>query len=157
MGAILFQIASIVDGVDGEIARATQRSSKSGATLDTATDAATNFAFLAGISANQWSGGHTIAGQAGLGAFVLLALGLTVLGWRSVRDTGALSFDALKNDTRTQRSVILTGLAKITSRDVYALFLAVLVAIGLANVAIGVFAAAVAIWFVTAMIMLARG
>ena len=48
VGALLFQIASVVDGIDGEIARATFRSSKAGASLDSIIDAFTNVAFKYG-------------------------------------------------------------------------------------------------------------
>ena len=48
LGGILFQAASVLDGVDGEMARATFRTSPSGATLDSAVDIATNLLFVAG-------------------------------------------------------------------------------------------------------------
>ena len=41
-GGVLFQVASVLDGVDGEIARATYRSSPAGAVLDTRVDMLTN-------------------------------------------------------------------------------------------------------------------
>ena len=50
LGGLLFHAASVLDGVDGEMARATLRTSPSGATLDSAVDLATNFLFLAGIT-----------------------------------------------------------------------------------------------------------
>jgi len=155
-GAVLFQLASIIDGVDGEIARATLRSSKLGATLDTASDAATNFAFIAGVSFNLWQQGETLAGQMGFAGLGLLAIGLAIIGWLSVRAGGPLSFDALKHDAQVTASPVMNALAKITSRDVYALALAVMILIGLAGLAIMVFASAIAAWFVTAMAMLWR-
>ncbi len=155
-GAILFQIASIIDGVDGEIARATQRSSKCGATLDTATDALTNFAFIAGVSVNLLQSGQSEAGWAGLGGLALLFTGLTILGLLSLRAGGPLSFDALKHQAQAARSPLITFLAKITSRDVYALVLAVMIVIGLAGPAMVIFAAAIAVWFAAAMLMLLR-
>ena len=51
-GALLFHVASVFDGVDGEIARATWRSSRAGAALDTIVDMATNVLFLVGIVTN---------------------------------------------------------------------------------------------------------
>lgn len=155
-GAVLFQLASIVDGVDGEIARATFRSSKSGATLDTATDAATNLAFIAGVSANLVMSGDVVAGVAGFGGLALLVTGLGVIGALSVREGGPLSFDALKHEARSKGSSVMTALSKIASRDVYALVLAILILIGLGAPAMVVFAGAVGIWFVVAMVMLAR-
>ena len=155
-GAVLFQLASIIDGVDGEIARATFRTSRLGATLDTASDAATNFAFIAGVSANLWMRGDAAAGQAGLAGLALLMTGLAALGFLSVREGGPLSFDALKHDANAASSPVMSLLAKITSRDVYALVLAVLILIGLAGPAMIFFAAATTIWFIAAVIMLGR-
>ena len=50
LGAILFQAASVIDGVDGEMARATFRATDLGATLDSAVDMATNFLFVLGLT-----------------------------------------------------------------------------------------------------------
>ena len=55
-GAVLLQVASVVDGVDGEMARATLRTSTRGASLDSITDGATNLAFVAGLAYNLWAG-----------------------------------------------------------------------------------------------------
>jgi phosphatidylglycerophosphate synthase len=49
-GGVLFQIASILDGVDGEIARARLLQSKTGEWLDTVCDDATNALFIAGVT-----------------------------------------------------------------------------------------------------------
>jgi len=155
-GAILFQLASIVDGVDGEIARATFRTSKTGATLDTATDATTNFAFIAGVSANLLQRGDETAAWAGFGGLALLATGLAIIGTLSMRGGGALSFDMLKNQAKASPSRVMQILAKITSRDVYALALALLIIAGLAVPALIGFAIAIAVWFVSALILLAR-
>ncbi|MEP3421664.1 MAG: CDP-alcohol phosphatidyltransferase family protein [Erythrobacter sp.] len=155
-GAVLFQFASVIDGVDGEIARATFRSSKLGATLDTAGDVATNFAFIAGVSFNLWMSGNVAAGQAGFAGLALLITGLTVLGFLSIRGGGALSFDALKHDARRTASPVMVALSTIASRDVYALFLAVLILVGWAAPAMIFFAMAVTIWFFVAAIMLGR-
>lgn len=145
--AILFQIASIIDGVDGEMARATWRSSKSGATLDTASDAAINFAFIGGLSFNLWQQGFANAALAGLIGAGLLVLGLGWLGWLSLRAGKGLSFDAIKSDIHTGRSPLLLVLAKLTSRDFYVLALALMVACGLAEAALYLFAIGVIGWF----------
>ncbi len=49
-GGIVVQASSILDGVDGEIARATGRASKKGAFLDSMLDRFANMAFLMGAS-----------------------------------------------------------------------------------------------------------
>lgn len=155
-GAVLFQLASIVDGVDGEIARATFRSSQSGATLDTATDAVTNLAFIAGVSANLLQSGEIFAGAAGIGGLALLVMGLGLIGMVSLRAGGPLSFDALKHEARSSGSRVMTALSRIASRDVYAFVLAIMILMGLAAPAMVIFAGAVGIWFGVAMVMLAR-
>src|SRR3954463_14276987 len=50
VGGLLFQTASILDGVDGEMARATFRTSAEGATLDSAVDIATNLLFVSALT-----------------------------------------------------------------------------------------------------------
>jgi phosphatidylglycerophosphate synthase len=49
-GGVLFQIASILDGVDGELARAKLLHSKFGEWLDTVCDDSTNALFIAGVT-----------------------------------------------------------------------------------------------------------
>ena len=68
-GAILFQAASILDGVDGEMARATWRSSPAGATLDSVVDIATNLLFVSALTVNlALRDGGAIGWIGGLGA-----------------------------------------------------------------------------------------
>ena len=50
VGGVLVQAASVVDGVDGEIARASLRSSPTGAFLDSVLDRAADAAVLAGLA-----------------------------------------------------------------------------------------------------------
>lgn len=145
-GALLFQAASIVDGVDGEIARATQRSSIRGAMLDTLCDAATNLAFIAGLTFNLWQQGEQEAAAAGAIGLAMLALGLTMLGLRSRAVGGPFTFDVVKNQLRGEPSRQARFLAAIGSRDVYAFIFAVLVVIGFASEALIVFAVVVAGW-----------
>lgn len=154
--AILFQCASIIDGVDGEIARATMRTSKLGATLDTACDAVTNFAFIGGVVWNVWRMGDVQVAWLGLAGLGALMIGLAMLGRRSLRAGGGLSFDALKVQAHAQQSALLTVLAKITSRDFYVLALAILIAIGLAQWAIVTFAIAAIGWFIFAAVKLLK-
>ncbi len=48
-GGVLFQLASILDGVDGEVAKLTFRSTKNGEWIDTACDQISYVAFLVGL------------------------------------------------------------------------------------------------------------
>ncbi len=155
-GAILYQISSIIDGVDGEIARATRRSSKWGATLDTASDTVTNIAFITGVCFNIWQQGAQHAAWAGLAGLVCLVAGLAILGSRSMRARGILNFDTIKRDASASGSLGLAAAAKIASRDVYALVLAVMIVTGLAGPAMILFGACATIWLAGILIMLAR-
>ncbi|MCK0098416.1 CDP-alcohol phosphatidyltransferase family protein [Qipengyuania sp. S6317L1] len=155
-GALLFHAASVIDGVDGEIARATMRSSQFGAKLDTITDGITNLAFLCFASLNlYWQGdtGGASYGAIGLG---ILAIGLTALGLRSVAMGGPFTFDAVKNNFRARPSKITSFLAAITSRDVYAAIFALTFVLGFAREMLLIFACATAIWLVTVLAVLVR-
>lgn len=156
IGAILFQLASVIDGVDGEIARATFRSSESGAKLDTLCDAATNLAFIGGLTFNLWQRGETEAGSHGLVGMCLLAIGLILLGWRSLAQGKGLNFDLVKNEFRGRPSRLQNVLASVTSRDVYALAFAILAVLGFAANALTLFALAVGVWFLVITFVLAR-
>lgn len=68
-GAAVFQLNSILDGVDGELARVRWQQSKPGELLDSAGDNFSNFAFFTALAC--------VAGREGHGAFAALgALGL---------------------------------------------------------------------------------
>jgi phosphatidylglycerophosphate synthase len=54
LGAMLFLVATTVDGVDGELARLTMAESRLGAQLDTLTDNLVHVALFAGIIAGCW-------------------------------------------------------------------------------------------------------
>ena len=155
-GALLFHAASVIDGVDGEIARATMRSSEFGAKLDTITDGITNLAFLTLASLNLYWQGETQAAAYGAIGLGILAIGLTALGLRSVAMGGPFTFDAVKNDFNARRSKITSFLAAITSRDVYAAVFALTFALGFAEQMLLIFAVATAIWLVTVLTVLAR-
>ena len=155
-GALLFQAASVIDGVDGEMARATMRSSDFGARLDTVTDGITNLAFLCLASLNLWWQSEVQAALYGAIGLGILAMGLTALGLRSIAMGGPFTFDVVKNNFRARQSPIMTFLAAITSRDVYAAIFAVTFALGFAEPMLLIFAISVAIWFVTISTVLFR-
>jgi CDP-L-myo-inositol myo-inositolphosphotransferase len=90
-GAVFYQLASIVDGVDGEIARATFRSSRTGAMADSLVDAVTNIGFLAGLDINLWIRGNARAAIAGSAGLAIVALGLFVIGRRARRSSSGFS------------------------------------------------------------------
>jgi len=155
-GAVLFQLASVADGIDGEIARATFRTSASGAAWDSAVDAATNLGFLAGVIANLWLRGESGAALIGLAGLGTLALGMGLLGLRAHARGEPLHFDGAKQLLGTHETTIKRWLRYVTMRDFYCLFLAVMIALGLVTAALTIFTAAAAIWLLTVIVLLAR-
>ncbi len=155
-GALLFQLASIVDGVDGEIARATFRTSKAGARLDSLVDAATNLAFLAGVSWNVYLRGEVVAAAAGTMALLLMFSGLWLISKRARRNSSGFTFNAVKDHFERRPTLLMTWLTWLTMRDFFALFLALAVVAGLTHLALIAVAVFAAGWFVVVVAMMGR-
>lgn len=155
-GAVLFQLASIADGIDGEIARATFRSSPSGAAWDSGVDAATNLGFLAGVIANLWLRGEVAPATIGLVGLGILALGTILLGLYAWARGEPLHFDGAKRMLGSRESALTRWLRYVTMRDFYCLFLAVMIALGQVAPALTIFTAAAAAWLVTILALLGR-
>jgi CDP-L-myo-inositol myo-inositolphosphotransferase len=155
-GAVLFQAASIFDGVDGEIARATFRTSAKGAMLDSVTDAATNLAFIAGLTINLGIQGRHIAAAAGAEGLAMLTLGLILIGRRAHLRGGPFTFDAVKDHFRAKPSRIMQVLTWITMRDFFAAAGAVSILLGLASETLIIFAIAATIWLAITLSVLLR-
>lgn len=154
IGAAFYQLASIVDGVDGEIARATFRSSAAGAMADSLVDAVTNIGFLAGIVINLWIQGDTKPAIVGTGGLAIMALGLFLIGRRARKGGGNFTFDGVKNHFGARRSLLFQLLIWLTMRDFLAL--AWLVAIVAGGTAGGVvlFATGTIGWLVAVLLAL---
>jgi phosphatidylglycerophosphate synthase len=75
---VLFHLASVFDGVDGEIARATLTESTTGARVDTAVDQITYVACFAGLTIGWMREGGGLVAVAAAGS-IGLALGLSLL------------------------------------------------------------------------------
>lgn len=153
-GGVLFQLASIVDGVDGEIARATFRSSEKGAMVDSMVDAATNVGFLAGLNINLWIQGNglvAIAGSAGLG---MMALGLFLIGQRARRSDDAFTFDGVKSHFQAHRSWLSQMLIWLTMRDFFALAWLVGIVAGVAVPGLLLFSIGAAVWLTVVLFVL---
>ena len=150
-GALLFQAASIFDGVDGELARATFRTSRAGALLDSVIDVATNLLFVSGLAINLWASGSEQALPVAGWGFVLFVLGLAAIAWRSARATGPFSLDLVKHDYRGRFSGRLVArlietATIVSSRDFFALLFALLILAGLPMAVLYLFAAAATAW-----------
>lgn len=159
-GAILFQAASILDGVDGEMARATWRSSASGATLDSMVDIATNLIFVTGFTINLALRDGGLIVWVGGWALTLSILGGLLIGLRARAGGGPVGFDMFK---RRQRGGGFVGLVYwivqvLTGRDCFAFLFMALTLAGLERTALMIYAAVGTLWFpyVLLSLLLAR-
>ncbi len=155
-GALLFQFASIFDGVDGEIARATHRTSEQGAMLDSLIDAATNLAFVAGVSYNLHLAGDASAAGAGGAGLTMLLIGLVLIGRRTKASGEPVNFEIIKVHLRRSRlsSTLTECLIMLTMRDFFAAAAAALILVGLTHWALFAFAIVTAGWLIVSALML---
>ena len=153
-GAVLFQIASVIDGVDGEIARAAQRTSRRGASLDSLTDAATNCAFLAGAGISLALQGDTTGALVCAGATGLQVAGLAILGRAAWLREGVVHFDGAKSALQPAGRGPTRAIKDVTSRDFYAFAFMLAALAGQLSAAAAVFMAGSAVWL--AFVLLAQ-
>ena len=151
-GGLLFHAASVFDGVDGEIARATWRQSARGAVLDTAVDLATNLMFIAGLTLNlaERTGAQTML--VGGWALLLVVAGSVATILREARVGRAFDTGGVKRRYQSQQreglaAMFMACAIAISSRDTFAFLFAVLILLGLALPALYVFAALATLWF----------
>jgi 1L-myo-inositol 1-phosphate cytidylyltransferase / CDP-L-myo-inositol myo-inositolphosphotransferase len=148
LGGILFQTASILDGVDGEMARATFRTSKAGATLDSAVDIATNLLFVSALTVHLAWRDHDVIGWVGGWAVTLSILGGMLIAWRVRAGGGPLGFDLLKRSGRVRGAMdlIFWVVQTLTSRDCFAFLYMVLIVAGLERTALWIYAGVGTVW-----------
>jgi phosphatidylglycerophosphate synthase len=149
-GGLLFHAASVFDGVDGEIARATFRSSRAGAVLDSVVDVATNFLFILGVTVALVSR-HPLALPVGAWGLGLFLLGLVAISWSAARDDRPFSMEVIKRRYRasfpgTVYAWLIRFLTIVTSRDFFALLFALLILAGVPMAILYIFAAAATLW-----------
>jgi CDP-L-myo-inositol myo-inositolphosphotransferase len=158
-GAWLFQGASVFDGVDGEIARATFRTSRGGAALDSAVDMVTNVAAMLGLAINLALRGQPHALALVAWALSLFVSGLIMIGRRAHRETGSINFDGVKHRYNGRFSGSLASplmrLATLcTSRDFCALLYLALVLTGIPIAGLYLFAIVTPVWMVFVVVAL---
>ena len=149
-GGLLFHAASVFDGVDGELARATFRTSRLGALLDGVIDMGTNVLFILGVTLNL-SARNELALSIGSTSLLIFLLGLVAISRTATRSDRPFSMDLVKQRYRARHSgpafARLTGfLTVVSSRDFFALLFAVLILVGLPMVVLYLFAAAAVVW-----------
>lgn len=148
-GGLVFQLASILDGVDGEMARSAFRTSSRGAVADSAVDMVTNLMFVLGITVGLYRVAGPIYGLVGACDVIGFAVGLLIIAVL-VHGKGG-DFDVIKQfyDRRIRGGAprrIFETLTAITSRDFFALVFAALAAAGQAWTIPWLFGLAAIIW-----------
>jgi CDP-L-myo-inositol myo-inositolphosphotransferase len=139
LGVVLLELGSIIDGVDGELARLRYQMSTRGEWLDTLSDDLANVSFIIGATVNLARAGVAWAvptGAVALGSFVvtqavqyirLRRMGrgdLLVLSWDSLSGTGVLAG-------------VLRNVGLLAKRDFFVTAFVVLVAVGRLDVVLG--------------------
>jgi CDP-L-myo-inositol myo-inositolphosphotransferase len=156
LAGLLFQSASILDGVDGEMARATFRTSPAGAALDSAVDIATNLIFVAALTVHLALRDGDAIGWIGAWAVTLSILGGLLIG-RRVRAGGApLGFDLFKRSVRVRGLIdlIYWAVQTLTGRDCFAFLFMALILAGLERVALMIYAGVGTVWFLYVIVSL---
>jgi phosphatidylglycerophosphate synthase len=157
-GGFLYQVVSVVDCVDGDIARVSYQTSRRGATLDTALDMLANLGFffglMTGLVKSYGPGQLALAGTMAVGAALCMAL-MTILVRIGPRRG---SFDVL----RAAMELRLVGMPrfgrlvmtieKMFKRDFYALFFGGLCLIGQARLMLWLALAGVITWFLAILV-----
>ena len=148
--------------VDGEMARATARSSRLGAAADSLIDMATNLAFLLGVAIHVFRIGDMAAVHAGMAALLTIPVGLALIGATALARGEPLGFDLVKHrisapgagTTGWRQRLGRLGVI-LTSRDCYALIFSLLAVAGLASAILFLVALAALIWAVVVLVVLA--
>ena len=153
-GTLLFQAASIFDGVDGEIARATFRSSRRGAMLDSLVDAAANIGFIGGVVINLWIAGRYHVAMAGAGGLAMMALGLFLIGRRAAAGSAPFTFNGVKDRVCAGGSRLGQWLTWLTMRDFYAFAAVLFVVTGFTEAGLIAFAVAAAGWLAVVLFVM---
>ena len=150
VGGILFHTASVFDGVDGEMARATFRTSRAGAFLDSVIDMATNVAFVVGATVNLSERNPQALTVGGWGLLVFL-LGLGAVSATAARADRPFSMDLVKERYRSRfrgsaADRVTIFLTVVTSRDFFAFLFALLIIAGRPMAVLHIFSTAATVW-----------
>ncbi len=152
LGGVLFQVVSITDCVDGDIARVSWSMSRRGALLDTACDMVANLGFVIGLMIGVVGTYGLGYAWIGLACVALLVCGIGAMSVLVRMGPKRGSFDVLRaaltnrlEGRPTLQKVTLT-LERLFKRDVYVLLACCLCLSGLAWLIPGMLLGGLCIW-----------
>lgn len=135
-GSLLFQLASILDGVDGEIARMKFLTSALGEWIDTVCDDLSNIVYLSGVTAGlAQATGSRVWLTFGIATIALTVLAVGLMYWQLVTRLKARSFLALEAElaSRPPSGIgprLLAALEPCIKRPFYTLAFVIFAVIG---------------------------
>ena len=143
IAGLLFQLASIIDGTDGEVAKLTFQSSQRGEWIDTVCDNVSYLAFLTGLIVGvQRSGLPDLYYQAGIIGFVAGAASILNLTMSVRRDQDSGSFLSVRygyQDGTGLVSRVMRVVHFMGKRDFFAFFALTLAVVGQLPLALPLF------------------
>ncbi|RLB92373.1 MAG: hypothetical protein DRH50_09780 [Deltaproteobacteria bacterium] len=162
VGGVLYQLGSILDGVDGEIARVKFLGSRAGQWMDTICDDMSNVVYLTGVTIGTWRAmeSHLLLG-AGLAAVTLDVLVVALLYRQLLKQkAGTLldfEWDVQKPDRQEKLSSrIIASLGPLIRRDCYAVLFMIFALAGVAWVALYATAVGMSITLVVLIAQLSK-
>lgn len=156
-GCVLFHATSIVDGIDGEIARVKFQSTRRGAMLDTTIDMITNFLFMFGLIFALWDTSGDEYLIKGVIILTLMLTGTALMYSILYFGPGGGSFDILSIVIRSkigEKKDLLRSFNfanYLLKRDTFAFVFAVLGIIGYAGLIVDLLVGGLIIWNVAIM------
>ncbi len=159
-GMLAVELGSIIDGVDGELARLRFQFSRTGQWLDTTVDDVANVAYVSGVIVNLWHAGATWAiplGGAALAAFAVTQstqYALIKLVYKS-GDLAAIPW-AFQSADSLARTGFAATLPKLLKRDFVVTLFVVFAALGRLDLILLTFAGGAFVFFGVFFVQLAR-
>ncbi|MDP3552030.1 MAG: CDP-alcohol phosphatidyltransferase family protein [Novosphingobium sp.] len=152
LGGLLFQIVSVTDCVDGDIARVSWAMSRRGALLDTACDTVANLGFVIGLMTGVMRTYGLQYAWIALACVVLLVCGIVAMSILVRIGPKRGSFDVLRAaltqrlDGRPMLQTVTLTIERLFKRDVYVLVACGFCLSGLAWVLPGMLLVGLCIW-----------
>ncbi len=157
-GALCFQLNSILDGVDGELARVRFQFSKLGEWLDTVSDDLSNVLFYIGVGlGTAHMGGHATIAWMGWAA-AAGGIGTSAMYYAELVRLGSGDFYALSwsEAPKGAAGAVYTVIRYVTKKDFFILLFVAMAALGVLPWALPIMLAGTTVTFVSATVRTAR-